>query len=472
MTDGIGDVQLAGMFQLPPKPKPAPAAEPGGATEATAQPGTDTEAGSDTGLIRTPTWQLPTTLTWQWGYGSESDVEYRRNPDLNNHIQDNFLIIVPEINAHVIYRPTDWVETTLELILQYEYAAQEQDILMLPDGEVQYAEERGASLLVDQAFITLGKISDPFQFSLGRRNYEDNRHWLYDASMDILMLQHKTKKFKTQLTFGREIFLNLDPLKRQIKDRINTLMLYAEYRGIEDMQLGAYAIYRNDLDTNERPLLFGLRSLAFPSKNLNYWTELAYLDGHDELSRNFSAYAFDVGGTYRFLESRRQPNITLGYAFATGDDPNSSSNNEFRQSGLQSNEARFAGVSEFRYYGEGLSPELSNLNILTVGVGFHPAYNMTLDLVYHKYRLDEIAEELRNSDITALMNQDDTRLSKDVGSGVDIVLGIRRVFGIKRLGLDIRAGWFFPGAAFRIEQEDGSFRDADGGSAIYVKVWY
>jgi alginate production protein len=290
--------------------------------------------------------------------------------------------------------------------------------------------------------------------------------------MDIVMLQHKTKKFKTQLTFGREIFLNLDPLKRQVKDHINTLMLYTEYRGIEDMQIGAYAIHRNDIDTNEQPLLIGLRSLAFPSNKLNYWTELAYLDGHDELSRDFSAYAFDVGGTYRFLESRRQPNITLGYAYATGDNPNSSSNNEFRQSGLQSNEAHFAGVSEFRYYGEGLSPELSNLHILTVGVGFHPRYNMTLDLVYHNYRLDEFAEELRNAEITALMNQDDTRLSKDVGSGLDVVLGIRRLFGIKRLGVDIRAGWFFPGDAFRIEQEDGSFRQADAGSAIYVKVWY
>lgn len=463
VADNSNGIQVAGLFQIP---RPQPRSEPG--AESGAEPGTKAESG----LIRTPTWQLPTNLTWQWGYGSESDIVYRRNPDLNNQVQDNFLIVVPEINGHIVYRPTDWLETTLELILQYEYAAQEQGMLTLPDGEIQYAEERGSSLIVDQAFFTIGKITDPFQISLGRSNYEDNRHWLYDTSMDILMVQHKGKKFKTQLTYGREVFLNLDPLKREVTDRINTLMLHTEYRGIEDIQLAGYVIQRDDLDKNEgRPLLMGVRTLGYPTKNLSFWTELAYMGGQDELSRNFSAYAFDIGGTYRFFDHPRHPSITLGYAFATGDDPNSSSNNEFRQSGLQSNEARLGGVSELLYYGEVLAPELSNLSILTLGFGFHLAHNMTLDLVYHKYRLDEIAEELRNSEITALMNQDDTRLSKDVGSGFDVVLGVRRLFGIKRLGMDLRAGWFFPGEAFRIEEGD-SFREADGGTAISVKFWY
>lgn len=467
--DNSNNLQLAGLFQIP-KPQTVPKSESG--TESAAGAGDEPAAETGSGLIRTPTWQLPSTLTWQWGYGSESEAVFRRNPNLNSQLQDNQIILVPEINGHIVYRPTDWLETTLELIFQYEYAAQEQGMLTLPDGEIQYAEERGASFLVDQAFFTIGKISDPLQFSLGRRNYEDNRHWLYDTSMDILMIQHKGKKFKTQLTFGREVFLNLDPLKREVTDRINTTMLYTEYRGIEDVQLAGYVIQRDDQDGKDgRPLLMGVRALGYPSKELSYWTELAYMDGHDELSQNFSAYAFDVGGTYRMFDLPLHPNFTIGYAYATGDDPNSSSNNEFRQSGLQSNEARMGGVSELRYYGEALSPELSNLSILTLGVSFYLAHNMTIDLVYHKYRLDEIADELRNSEITALMNQDETRLSKDVGSGFDIVLGVRRLFGIKRLGMDLRTGWFFPGQAFLLEHED-SFRYADTGASIVIKLWY
>ncbi len=462
------NLQLAGMFQVP-KPEAAPKAEP--KAETGAETGTKAEAGQQSSKIDIPAWQLPSSLTWQWGYGSESDVEYRRNPDLDDTVKDNLHLVVPEINAHVIYRPTDWLETTLEVILQYEYAVQEQGMITLPNDEIQYAEERGASFLVDQAFFTIGKVTEPFQFSLGRRNFEDNRHWLFDTSMDMVMLQHKQGKFRTQLTFGREVFLNLDPLKQQTKDNINTTMLYTDYRGIEDMQLGGYLVIRDDLRESERPMLIGVRALGYPSNKLNYWTELAYLGGMAAPAGTFSAYGYDIGATYILSENPRRPNISLGYAFGSGDDPNSSKNNEFRQTGIHSNEARLGGVSELRYYGEVLSPELSNLGILTLGFGFHLLHNMTIDLVWHKYRLDEMAEELRNSEITALMNQDDTMLSKDVGEGFDIVLGVRRLFGIKRLGMDLRAGWFYPGKAFRIETDDG-FRKADNGSSVYVKFWY
>ena len=132
-----------------------------------------------------------------------------------------------------------------------------------------------------------------------------------------------------------------------------------------------------------------------------------------------------MGGTYRFTDVRFNPNVTLGFAFATGDnDPSGHKNNEFRQTGLQSNESRFAGVSEFLVYGEALDPELSNLKILTVGLGFRPSPDISLDFVFHKYWLYNKTEELRNSGITAVMNGE----SKDVGNAFDIVIGLRSLF--------------------------------------------
>lgn len=424
-----------------------------------------------------PVFELPKRLTYQYGYGSESDFTYRFNPDLNDDVKDHSLIATPEINGTFTYRPNDWLETTVELIFEREIALEEQDRLVLPDGDVVFAEHRRFSLLIDQAFVTIKDIIDPFSLSVGRKNYEDERHWLYDTSMDIVSLQLKLGTFRAEALAGREVWQDLDLLHKESKDRIDTYLLYSDYRGIEDVKLAAYAILRDDrANTEGSPLTFGLRSQGMRSDQFNYWAELAFMRGEDEDNKDFDGYAFDVGGTYRFLGLPYNPNITLGYAFASGDDnPDDNKNHAFRQTGLQSNEVRFGGVAEFNAYGEALDPELSNLQVVTLGFGLRPAPNVSLDLVYHNYRLDEMADEIRNAEVTALTNQVDTHLSRDVGDALDIVLGMRNLFGIRRLGMDFRTGWFFPGDAFL--RDDGSavapmFRKADMGFSLVTKFWW
>jgi alginate production protein len=411
-------------------------------------------------------------LTYQYGYGSESVAEYRRDPDLDKRVRDNSLILTPQLNGIITYRPNEWLEATLEMIVEREIAAQEEQRVVLPNGDVRLAQRRRLSIPVDQAFVMLKH--SPMEFAAGRRNYEDERHWLYDSSLDIASIALRQGRFRVEAVAGREVGWDWDlaPHSRQVKDRIDTYMLYADYR-LEDHRLAAYTIVRDDRTLTEgRPRLTGVRVLGAPTDNLNYWLELAALRGTDELKQKFSGAAVDVGYTYRFAGLPLNPNVTIGYAFATGDgDPNDGRNKEFRQSGLQSNEARFAGTSKFKIYGEALDPELSNLQILTVGLGLRPAPGVSLDLVYHHYRLDKIADGIRNSALTAQMNQDDTQLSKDMGRAFDVVLGIRNLFGVRRLGLDLRAGWFYPGKAFRIEDGD-TFRPADKGCAVVVKIWW
>ena len=93
----------------------------------------------------------------------------------------------------------------------------------------------------------------------------------------------------------------------------------------------------------------------------------------------------------------------------------------------------------------------------------------------------KLADGIRGSPVTALMNQDDTQLSKKVGSALDVVVGIRNLFGVRRLGVDLRAGLFFPGQAHRIEErsidpvtgdEKISFRKANKGIGFIAKFWY
>jgi alginate production protein len=422
-----------------------------------------------------PVDQLPKDLAYEYGFGSESDIEYRKNPNLNNRVKDDFVLLAPELNGYVTWRPFEWMETTLELIIQGEFPALEQDRVVLPNGEIQFARGSQVTLLVDQAFVTFKRFMDPLNLTLGRRTFEDDRHWLYDASLDVALVTHRGK-FRAEASYGQEALVRLNAGKVEVPDKVNTGIFYGEYRGIEDIKLAGYTIYREGQEGVDegRPWLIGLRSLGHPTENFSYWADFAVLRGDDESGRNYSsAYGFDLGATYRFAGHKLRPNITLGYAFATGDrNPDDNENNAFRQTGLQSNETRFAGVSDFKIYGEALDPELSNLRIFTLGLGARPMRDVSVDFVYHRYWLSEIAEEIRNSPITALMNQIDTQLSRDVGDGLDIVLGIRNLFGVRRLGVDFRAGWFFPGKAFRTEKDGGGSRAADNGLAMLVKFWW
>ena len=114
--------------------------------------------------------QLPQVLKYQYAIGSESDITYRRNPDLNKRVQDNAILLSPQINGYITYRPTNWLEMTLEMILEREIAAQEEKRLLLPNGEIRVAERRRTALPIDQAFVTFKQ--SPFELSLGRKNFD------------------------------------------------------------------------------------------------------------------------------------------------------------------------------------------------------------------------------------------------------------------------------------------------------------
>ncbi len=430
-----------------------------------------------------PAAPLPQRIPFQYSVGTESEIFYARDRDLNKSVRDNSLIVRPQVKGFFVYRPTDWLSTTVELILDKDIPVNEQQTIVLPSGEIQVAQRRHPSLLFNQAFVTIKGVTDPFELNFGRRNYEDARHWLYDSSLDIASVAFKRGRLRVEAFVGREVLWDLDLLRAEAKNRINTHFVNAEYRGIEDLTLNAYMIERDDRARLEgRPLMLGLSAVGAPSDRFSYWTQLAMLRGRDQASKQYAAHAVDFGGTYRFPKVPLSPSITLGFAYGSGDDnPNDSKNYEFRQTGLQSNEARFSGVSNFKVYGEALDPELSNLRILTAGIGFRPASNVFVDLVYHRYRLNKLADGIRGSPVTALMNQDDTQLSKKVGSALDVVVGIRNLFGVRRLGVDLRAGLFFPGQAHRIEErsvdpvtgdEKISFRKANKGIGFIAKFWY
>ena len=330
---------------------------------------------------------------------------------------------------------------------------------------------------MDQAYVRIKGITGPFEFTVGRRNFEDARLWLYDAALDSVSARLNLGTLQTDFSIGRENWRDLDLISTAPRGNIDYYILHSEYRGIEDHRFAAYAItLRDSLRLEGEPLIAGVRAYGRPTDQFTYWTDLAGVRGHDPARQRYRGWAFDVGATYRFTKVAMQPSFTLGYAFGSGDgNPNDGKNNEFRQTGLQSNEGRFGGVTQFKVYGETFDPELSNLRILTVGTGFRPASNMFVDIVYHKYKLDKIGNDLRSSALTAIVNQDDTQLSKRVGSAIDLIIGFRNLFGIRRFGFEVRAGVFFPDDAYRIEEGDPNnptFRKGDKAISVLAVFIY
>ena len=448
-----------------------PKADAAGTAGATA--GTASNTAAAFGGLGAP----PTRLSYQYAYGMESPITYRRNNDLDSRVRDDLLLFKTKVFGSFVYRPTDWLTTTLEMKLGREYPIHEEQRVPLPNSDTRLPPHRPPTLLVEQALLTVRQVIAPFEINIGRRNYEDDRHWVFDGSMDVASVSYRHATVRAEAMVARDVLWSLDALRHAAKQRVETAMVYADYRGIDNHVLAAYLIKRNHLRGQEgQPLLLGLRGSGKPSDAINWWAEAALLRGSDEQGRRFRAQAVDIGGTYRFADLPFDPNITLAYAHGSGDNtPDDGTNSTFRQTGLQTNEAKYIGLSKFKAYGEMLDPELSNLRVMTLGLGARATPGISIDMVYHRYQLDADASEIRNWALTAQMNTLAGQHSKDVGQALDLVVGMRGLFDIRRLGLDLRVGLFLPGQAFRTSDgmlANTASRRADRGASLVAKFRY
>ena len=182
-------------------------------------------------------------------------------------------------------------------------------------------------------------------------------------------------------------------------------------------------------------------------EQLKYWADAAFVGGDPGVDNDqpnaddLRGHGLDAGATY-VLEGPLEPSFTLSYAFGSGDsDPDDGTDRNFRQTGLQDNNARFNGVTSFKYYGELLEPELSNLKIFTAGVGVRPSRKTSIDLLYHRYRQDVAFDELRDSNLDEDPNGD----SRALGEEIDLIVGVRKWHDID---VEFIAGHFSPGDAF------------------------
>ncbi len=277
-------------------------------------------------------------------------------------------------------------------------------------------------------------VGDGLHLQVGRQDLDERREWLYDETVDGV---------RAYLELGRlSLEGSASVMPHALADDVEfaqNLIANATWRASEAWFLDAYVIDRRsrDLDTFS-PFHYGLRSYAKPDVGLAHWLELARVDGLAD-GRRLRGYAIDGGVTY-VADAPLEPSLTLGYALGSGDRSPDGSDATFRQTGLQDNNGKWNGVTSFRYYGEVLDPELSNLQVATLGVGLRPWRQCSIDLVGHAYRQQfAVAQPLR-----AQIDETTDGVHRDLGREIDLILGWRARY----VTAEVVAGLFDPGSAF------------------------
>ena len=281
------------------------------------------------------------------------------------------------------------------------------------------------TLRINQAYL---RYEDGFEIRAGRWLYRDEREWLIDENIDGVLAQFDLSDVRIDAFAGRVGWLPRDIFEPNTRgDRIAYYGVLAQIEPADDRFVEGFAILGDDrAQGGGEQLSLGLRSWGEIAPGTTYWADAGLSRGQAD-GDDLEGYGLNVGATRLWEDHALQPRFTLAYAQGSGDgDGADGTDKTYRQTGLQSNEARLGGFAKLKYYGEALDPDLSNIRIVTAALGVTANEVLSVDLVYHHYR--QIAVEAGDS--------------SHLGDGIDLVLGLRPNDALE---IDAAIGWFASG---------------------------
>jgi hypothetical protein len=313
------------------------------------------------------------------------------------------------------------------------------------DSDV-YAEENDRNvqwaIALGQAWVHFSNIlGSRFSLQIGRQGFWEERSWWWDDDLDALRLFYEAHRLDAELAVLRDLGpASTDAIHDPADRDIIRVLGHAAWNWAGDHWLDGFLLYHNDGSSRQRVgqrlqaqsedpedaelLWLGVRLSG--ELDLGRFGELEYLvDGawvggrevvihyteergpphslrvSSRSAHTVSGWAVNAGLSWE-TDFPGRPTLTLEYALGSGDrTPERGLQRAFRQTGLHSNEGRFDGVNYFHYYGELLRPELSNLHIWTVAVGFEFWRSSSVEFVYHVYRQVHAAPFVRDSRLDA-----------------------------------------------------------------------
>ena len=366
----------------------------------------------------------------------ELSYEDSRNLDLDGSQGDDLGVAPVELEVEARFEPNETFLAYLRSQLRHQFVVHE-------DGS---QETDTTDFLINEAYVT---VTDPdlgLSLQLGRQLFEDERQWLYDAELDAVRGRYEDSNLLIELSAsGKALIVDEDLLNGVEKESTADYILYGAYFPNEHLTEGVYAIiHKEQNNSSTRTIFLGVTSNGTPVQGLSYWADAALLRGKDQ-GTSLRGYGVDILGAYQF-DASLSPRIIAGFAYGSGNSDNGRDTG-FRQTGLQDDESELGALASFKYYGEAFDPELANMLIYTAGIGVRPRDDLTMDLIYHRYRQDVPSEKLRNS----ALDVEPTGESRALGSEIDFVLGFEATDQVLVSGL---LGYFLPGRAFAAESDN------------------
>ncbi len=437
------------------------------------------------------TWMIngrPLTL------GAKYTLKPRRRSNFSIGLRDDGEVRVSQrLDLNVLYRATERTSMFVETRILHNAQLAAEDRTTESSGNIQ----RGDSWIYFDDSSGSG-----FGLQIGRQRFRDKREWWWDESLDAIRIHYSWRdRFSAQLALGQRLArisfddAQIDPEKEDVARILGhlswraspKLRLEAFYLKQDDhssTQTDGQLIAADDEDEIDADLTwFGLRAMGKWKVNsdhrLYYWLDTARVTGKELVTdfdpspvpgmivadnpfvRDVSGWGLDAGVTWN-TRWPLEPSFTLGYAYGSGDsDPKRDSkgtDRAFRQTDLQDNNGKFRGVDRFRYYGEVSRPELSNLHIGTVALGFPLLESSSLEILWHLYRQVHAAKFLRD----ARIRKGGLAQRRDIGQEIDLLVGLEEW---DRLEFEIVAGLFRAGDAYGAESGEVA-------SNVVVKVTY
>ena len=320
----------------------------------------------------------------------------------------------------------------------------------------------------------------------GRLPWVERRSWWWDEDLDGLRWTHQFGDLAVQTGVAQEwgrassAWSGIDPVQRGVlrwfgqvgwtyAPRHSVEAFWLKARDRSGVQTGRLA---NEDETDPSDFSghwLGLRASGEwrgeSGQRLSYWADAAAVRGRDRLtafdedangrftagsteSARVKGHAFDLGGVWSGGSAWR-PSLTLAYAKGSGGVSDGQRDDNFRQTGLQENRQRLGGIKRVRRYGELLRPELSNLEVMTVGAGVRLTPTSSVELLGHQYRQATPATEWRGARLSA----DPGGTNAALGREFDLVYAWRPSGQVE---LVLSGSRFLPGAAFSAQEQDAA----------------
>ena len=416
--------------------------------------------------------------------GGKLSVEARGRSgyELASGSNEDDLTLAPEATLEAI-----WLPSSSDVVFAAVKADDETEIYQAGGG----ARGKATAELDSLWYLKTRLGGTPLAAQVGRQKMQDRRNWWWNDNIDAARLHYFGPKVTgfagvgTVESFRLSTRERLDPEEKHLLRTFGTV----EWEWTDRNTLSAFVLHQNDRSSRYAPGEVIDRSQADKQdasltwigarargcikpkvpRRICYWGDIAQVRGTEltytfqragvgsdsvtrVVSRSVAGWGYD-GGVSIELPVAIRPYLTLGYARGSGDPAGTPGHNgAFRQTGLHNNDGKYRGLTRFRYYGEVLRPDLSNIAIGTVALGVPVGQHSWVETIWHRYRQPNADNAIAGS----RLNRNPDGIDPRLGDELDVVISHRPP-----------SGWVFEltGGVFRAGPAFGSQVDSVAGLA-------